>query len=301
PLLCLSREETARYCQELGIEARQDPTNLLPDATRNRLRNQLLPELRHYNPRIDEALVRLANAAAADDAVLESLASEALQELAAIDNESVSILRERFAALAPALQVRLLRLAAERLLQPAPQLEAVHLEAAQDALRSPRGSVSLPGGLQLDVTPERLLLRLDEAPVAQPLPETPLAVPGITIVGDWRLEAEAAPLPVDPAQADPLLALLDADVLGPHPYVRSRRPGDRLQPLGMQGEKKLQDLLVDAHVPASERDALPLVCGERGIAWVVGVRIAQPAAIGPRTQRAVRLRASRVDSTRERD
>ena len=52
--------------------------------------------------------------------------------------------------------------------------------------------------------------------------------------------------------------------------MRSRRPGDRLRPLGLGGEKKLQDILVDAKVPAAERDGVPLICGPQGIIWVVG-------------------------------
>jgi tRNA(Ile)-lysidine synthase len=51
-----------------------------------------------------------------------------------------------------------------------------------------------------------------------------------------------------------------------------------MAPLGLEGTKKLQDLLVDAHVPRSERDAIPIFENERGIVWVGGIRIANWAA-----------------------
>ena len=41
--------------------------------------------------------------------------------------------------------------------------------------------------------------------------------------------------------------------------VRGRRPGDRLQPAGMRGHKKLQDYYVDRKVPRRERDAAPVI------------------------------------------
>jgi tRNA(Ile)-lysidine synthase len=57
--------------------------------------------------------------------------------------------------------------------------------------------------------------------------------------------------------------------------VRSRRPGDRLRPLGAPGERKLKELLIDRKVPRSERDRLPLLEIEGRLAWVPGVTIAE--------------------------
>jgi len=44
---------------------------------------------------------------------------------------------------------------------------------------------------------------------------------------------------------------------------------------GMAAPKKLQDFLVDAHVPRPQRDSLPLFESERGVVWVGGLRIAE--------------------------
>jgi tRNA(Ile)-lysidine synthetase-like protein len=55
--------------------------------------------------------------------------------------------------------------------------------------------------------------------------------------------------------------------------VRSRRPGDRLRPLGAPGTRKLKDVLIDRGVPRRERDRLPLLCVGGRIAWVPGVTV----------------------------
>jgi len=61
--------------------------------------------------------------------------------------------------------------------------------------------------------------------------------------------------------------------------VRPRRPGDRFQPLGMTQEKRLQDFMVDSKIPRAWRDRVPLVVSPRGIAWVVGWRVAEWARV----------------------
>ena len=56
--------------------------------------------------------------------------------------------------------------------------------------------------------------------------------------------------------------------------VRNRRPGDRFQPFGLDGQKKLQDFLVDRKVARAERDRVPLVVDENDrILWVAGHEI----------------------------
>ena len=63
--------------------------------------------------------------------------------------------------------------------------------------------------------------------------------------------------------------------------MRAWRPGDRIQPLGMRGKKKLQDLFTDLRVPRPWRERVPILETEAGIAWVVGHRIADWAKVGP--------------------
>ena len=72
PLLSVSRHQTEHYCKALGLEPRIDHTNLLPEASRNRIRLELLPMLREYNPRFSDALLRLADSAALDLSFIES-------------------------------------------------------------------------------------------------------------------------------------------------------------------------------------------------------------------------------------
>ena len=76
-------------------------------------------------------------------------------------------------------------------------------------------------------------------------------------------------------RGDPHREILSPRLLDEPLCLRAWRPGDRFQPLGLPGAKKLQDFFVDAKVPRQERGRIPLLIAGEGIAWVVGYRIAE--------------------------
>jgi tRNA(Ile)-lysidine synthase len=88
---------------------------------------------------------------------------------------------------------------------------------------------------------------------------------------------------------------LDAAELGADLVVRSRRPGDRLRPLGVGGSKKVQDVLVDRKVPRDERDFVPIVTDRRGrIVWVAGHVLAEEFRVSGGTNTVVILKLRRT-------
>ena len=108
-----------------------------------------------------------------------------------------------------------------------------------------------------------------------------LADPG----GRWTVSVRPIPAGAlhDGWPAGPQQAVADAAV-GTELFVRTRRPGDRLAPIGLDGHKKLQDLFVDRKVPRLERDSVPLVVDAHDrIIWVAGHALSRDARVTPRT------------------
>lgn len=68
--------------------------------------------------------------------------------------------------------------------------------------------------------------------------------------------------------------------------VRTRRPGDRIRPLGSAHPKRLKDLLIDRKVPRLERDRLPLLFLEETLVWVPGVTINDQYRLRPEDRSA---------------
>lgn len=66
-----------------------------------------------------------------------------------------------------------------------------------------------------------------------------------------------------------------AKVAGREIVVRTAKPGDRMEPYGMDGSKKLQDIFTDLKIPKAQRESWPVVeCGGE-IIWLPGYRIAR--------------------------
>jgi tRNA(Ile)-lysidine synthase len=289
PLLSLRREDTEKYCRDVGLSPRKDPTNDVPIATRNRLRRDVLPLLRKLNPNIDEAIARLGASAARDADYLDDLATHHLARIATLAPGLASSARADLLLAGPALAARVLRLMFAHVSGTAADLEASHIDALFESLSQPPATVSLPGSITAIIDSPSLVVRRGEAKPVKRIRETRLAVPGRTSVDGYVFEADVVAVPVDLHRGDPYEAFLDADTAGADLTVRCRRPGDRLRPLRLGGEKKLQDILVDAKVPAAERDSVPLVCSGDQIVWVVGHCIDERYALTVQSRRALHI------------
>ena len=303
PLLEVGREVTQEACREAGLQPRQDPSNQSLRFTRNRLRHEVLPLLREINPAVRDALIRLARTASQEEAFLQDELAHYPEAVRQRGDNVLHLDRDVLLSMHPVLQRRLLQMAYQELTGPSHTLEQAHLDAMLHLMAGPPGRrVDLPGGVVFSMGYGECLLGPDPETLC-PLPslgqECIVTVPGTTQVGGWEVEAQVTEGWPDREFADGVTqAVLDADALGDTPSVRGRQPGDRFQPIGMEGAKKLQDFFVDEKVPRTWRDRVPLVVGPRGIAWVVGYRIAQWARVTSQTRRVVELTFHRGEDGR---
>ncbi len=90
-------------------------------------------------------------------------------------------------------------------------------------------------------------------------------------------------------EESPNVALLDFDDLDFPLTIRTFCPGDRFQPLGMEGEKKVKDLFMDCKIPAPQRRRVPLRFQGERLLWVTGIRIDHRARLKPETRRVLRV------------
>ena len=316
PLLEITRDETMKYCREHQLEPRMDSSNLSLSFFRNRIRLELLPLLRKYNPRVDETLLRMSGIAGDDACFVEQQASQLWHRVARQKDNVIYLDKKKTSALPVALQRQLVRLAVHRVLGDTRDIEAIHIEAIRDLLIKPVGKrISLPHGLICCAEYDEVLLALSlPSPCSFPplQGESPLRVPGETILGGWRVIASVVErqteqteyftrdsrLPGSPGAEDrlhdALSAHLDLHRAGTELFVRRRQQGDRFQPLGMDMTKELKHFMVDARIPLSWRDYIPLVCSTEQILWVVGWRIDDRVKVTESTRSIIRLEFYRL-------
>jgi len=298
PLLKVSRQETAEYCHQHRLRPRIDASNFSLSTLRNRIRHQLLPLLKEYNPQIVDAVVRTARIAEDDLSLLDELSARSWQETVLRQGDTFILDRNGFLGLAAGLQRSILRRAIGELLVSIKDIEARHIEEVVTGLTLPTGSsLNLPGGIVFSVDYDRYLLGFHQSLLC-PLPELVgdylLKVPGETLLPGWRVEAAIITLGEMQNEHDELIAYLDWDGVGDEVVVRSRRRGDRFQPLGMGQAKKLGEFMIDARVPRVWRPRVPVVCSPQHILWVVGWRIDNRVKVTPDTSKVLRLRFERL-------
>jgi tRNA(Ile)-lysidine synthase len=305
PLLDITRKATTSYCQKHQLDPRIDVSNLLLSFFRNRLRLQLLPLLRQYNPSIDQALLRLADIAKEDNAFIEQQALELWDKIVRQGNNVIYLNKRQIASLPIALQRRLLRVAVTRLAGDTRDIEASHIEAARNLLSKPVGKrISLPHGLICQGGYDELAIvspdlsgqsQLPPCPFPSLSGNFPLKVPGGTVLPGWKViasisrERAASLLLPDILSPSNLVANFDLHKTGAELSVRQRRPGDRFQPLGMSMSKKLYEFMVDAKIPRSWRDHIPIVCSSQQIIWIAGWRIDDRVKVTEASKEILRL------------
>ncbi len=305
PLLDVPRADVLAYCGEHGLTPRQDASNLDTTFFRNRLRHEVLPYLEKLNPNLRQVLLHTSHVLADDYAWLESETRAAYARVAHADAGAVAFSLQAWRALPPALQRGTLRAAVQELRHHLRDVDWVHVEDARRvALEKGTGAqATLPGGLVLVVGYDRFVIRESAEPEA--LPDIPLlkvdrlelAVPGATPFPESRWMIETEITDHEEETADRWTAFLDADQVGTGLALRRRRPGDRFQPAGMQGQtKSLHEFMIDGKIPQSVRadlpllvaDGAPLVADDR-ILWLCGWRVDERGRTTPATRRFLRV------------
>ena len=299
PLLQATRQETESYCHQHRLMPRLDTSNLSLSPLRNRIRHHLLPILQTYNPRAAEALLRTARIAADDIAYIDQKVTELWNQIAQQHENTIALDKEGFLQLPIALKRHLLMSSIERLSGNLMDIEARHIEGILNASTKSAGKrISLPHGLIFTIEYDRYLIGTDPAALA-PLPplkgEYRLNIPGETLLPGWRVEATVAPPdPVKDATDDK--AFFDFDKAGSKLTVRSRKPGDHFQPLGMSQTKKLNEFMIDARIPRAWRQRVPIVCSPGQIMWVTGWRIDERVKVTDSTRQVLSLKFEREQS-----
>lgn len=299
PLLAVSRGDTAGYCQEQELKPRTDTSNFSLSPLRNKIRHQLLPLLKGYNPMIEQAILRTARIAASEIAFLEEEGARLWEEIVRSQEDTIILGKESFLKLPPALKRHLLRMAFQKLLGNLKDIETRHIEEIMEILNKPAGKrLNLPGGLTFSVEYQNYLLG-EDSPALSPFPRLDgtwtLNLPGKTVLPGWHVNAKLInqPQPAMEKGDNPLSAHLNLDRIGNSLTVRSRQIGDRFQPLGMSQPKKLGRFMIDARIPAAWRDRVPIVCSREQILWVVGWRIDDRVKVTDNTERILRLEFER--------
>ncbi len=263
PLLAWSRDELAAWREGAGIPCREDATNQSLAAIRNRIRHELLPYLAdRYNPRVADAVVRLAQSAGE----LEDWADQQAAAWLSGHWDRDAALGEQWLRGARRLPSALLDRVLRRVAR------ALGFGLTEGQVRATRqGATGWPRRHQVDWHGEDLWI---SGPPPDPVPfaERPLALPGFTPLPNGHLWVADVPDPAHPPEPPPHALGVALVARAPALTVRGWEAGDRIALAG--GTKKLQDVFGDARVSRRLRSLWPVVLDPDGVAVVPGLVVA---------------------------
>jgi len=295
PLIECSRSEIVSFARLRKIEYREDPTNRDKTFLRNRLRSELLPLLREYNPNVLETVARVEEMARKANEYLVSVAMKVLRQVEGHkDPHEIVLDKQKLLSQEEVIQEYVLREAIRKVQGHLQGIEAAHIESMLRELRKRRSGtqVILPSGIRF-ATQSRRVRITRKPPKAHRAPyrfELQRGAKNQFEEIRWSFELSVRE-GSHPEPEDHLEARIDCDTITEPLYIRNWKRGDRFEPLGLGGTKKLQDVFVDAHIPIEERDEIPLVCDQNGILWVVGLRVSERCRVTSHTRRTLFVRA----------
>ncbi len=322
PLMGFTRQQIEAFLTAKGLVPRHDSTNTDIRYLRNRIRHALIPRLESdYNPNIRVGLSRTADVLGAESEYLDTVAQKAFETCRVRDpdkiktlatSESVVLDRVKFQQFHIAVQRRVLRQSFFEMLADTGDIYFTHCEAMLGLIEgdAPSAILALPNGLRFRRVYQYLIFEVNtSSSVSLPIGienfAYPLVVPGKTFIDALNTEiiAELGDIQSRKVRTFPdgrFEAIFDYEKVreafadsSSETFllrIRNRRQGDRFQPYGMQGTKKIKDFMIDAKVPRDARERIPmLVCGD-AVLWIVGYTTSEPFKIHSGTRQYLHLR-----------
>ncbi|MEI6891417.1 MAG: tRNA lysidine(34) synthetase TilS [Pontiella sp.] len=268
PLLEVPRTDLLQWLEENGLKWREDSSNSDEQFLRNKVRHTLLPLLAsELNPNLRNTILRTMDILRAENEWLE---------------ESMAEDHRPMVELPLAAQRRKLR---KWLFDH--EVEEVRFETVEQILKLIKSG---QGSTRFELNSRQRVIVEYGTPRFEKMDAQPAK-------GSWTLSTEAGRGWIkDESQIGeyPAKASVNAKKVGDAPIsVRTWQPGDRMAPLGMQGTRKIQDILTDLKVPRAQRDHIPVVVCRAEIIWVPGYRIARGWALKNSTDNAIHFKLER--------
>ena len=260
PLLGYKKKDIVDFCRENAYDFVTDHTNADISYPRNRIRQNILPELEAINPEFLAAFARFTEAARLDSELLDREAAKYADELNCTTLSSLP-----YPIASRAIAVGAYRSGAKP--------EAVHIERLIEMARAGEGSISLPGSIRAEIVDKRISFCADKREKtcsAYPNFDPVELRMGENEVFGGKLTLAHGKLTNTSAQVYKLStsALIKADRINERLYARPRREGDRILIRGMHRSAKKLISEKASHIGLSERRALPVICSGDEIVWI---------------------------------
>lgn len=281
PMLEFSKPAIEVYLKAQGYDFCHDETNDEPDYLRNRIRLELLPLMESFQPQVKDHLAKTAHRLAIDEDALQRQMKKLAKEYLHFEGETLRLEEEAFRQ-HKALLVRLIAYAVGQMRGHKRDISEEAILTVLDLQRKETGKTFALVDLIFTNEYGDVVLSYAKDKGESDLGEVEIdgaKLPWNGTFGDYDLTLSHEPLPA-------YVARLDGRLVGEKLILRRRKPGDRLQPLGMTGRRRVSQILMDEKIPRKKREGLPLLQDSTGeILFLYPMFISHPYRIRENTDK----------------
>ncbi len=274
PIIDCTREEIEAFCSDNSIGFVTDETNLDDTYSRNRIRLNVIPQLKKINPAFEASIARLIDSATENEDYMSCVTEVAISRAKKAGGyDAGAILSEH-----TAVRKRVIAEILKRDAGVTPEL--VHIRLIENILAG--GTAEVIGNTVVEV--KNGILKIN---------------PEKEIFGEWECDFSSlsAKLPFGNVKAEIFNKndlppkqivhnkVLDYDKISGSCVLRNRRAGDKMRLAGSACTKALKKLFQEKHLEG--RNNLLILADAEGILWVQGLGCADRAKITEKTDKII--------------
>lgn len=292
PLIEVWRKDIESFAKENDIPFLTDSSNLKKDYLRNRIRLDLIPLIeKEYQPKFKQILLKTSDILRQENNYIDREVEKVYRDIVKKEDDCISFRISDYQALDIVIKRRLLQnvlnevISGESIIKeyvnPDPVLKRLN--------KSSTLFFKIKEGIYIEKDYNKILIGKGFSVETPPF-EMELKSPGKV----WIKEIGREIIIEEISMSDRLVsdsknvAFFDYDKLQFPLRIRNFRPGDRFQPLGLNGIQKLKKFFIDHKIPRFERSKIPLIVSGNVIAWVAGYRIDERVKVTSETKRVLK-------------
>ncbi len=288
PILRLSADEIRNYLKKNKIDYRFDKSNLDSDYERNFLRNEIIPKLKkRLNTRLEEKIGSTASIITDVNSFIESQVQKLKKIAAEFDSKTLKIYLNKILGIDKSLQSIFLKSAIEQKF--AIELTSQNIKSLIELMSAQTGkSVQLKENVF--ASKERNTILINRQLKKRSKKVSNKIKIGQTIELDGKIlsitEINKKALRFN---SDKSVEYISSDSLDKTFEIRKWKPGDKFQPIGFKGTKKVSDYLTDQKISSYLKKDILVLVNKGKIVWVIGLRIDEQFKVTGETKNILKL------------
>jgi tRNA(Ile)-lysidine synthase len=274
PFLSVQKREILEYYKIHKLSTKLDKTNLEAKYHRNKLRLEVIPYLEKFNPNFAQGVSQLGNISTEYYDFVQKCAKAEVKRITIDGKIDIKKFNDLHICLKREVLIEVLRKTNKKI-----SLEYHHIDLVLNKLKDKQNTVwalDLPNRIKVIRQYDCLFaeIRRDRREINSFSYE--LTLGKVLLLSKLHCCCSADIMSIDAYRnlnPKPFGAVFDYDKIleqGKHLLLRSRKEGDRIEPMGMQGTKKVKDIFIDKKIPAERRWEIPLLCVDNNVIWIVG-------------------------------